>query len=395
MKTYKVLKNQSIVDVAIQLYGNVDAVPELLSLNRAALGLGSDTLTLDEQNKMGDTELGTALKAGTVLNYDETSALRNTLALQVLSQYGNDAGEYILATATDNPVTVTPDVVVPPDPDPYVFHADTLVFLDDRVGDTPGGAWQDYITMDDAIALDRLVRDLHGEANANYATEDIWTKLKGVYPVMGSDQGIHEINLVDNVVGAERLSWNGATVHTLDAIGMDGVNDSADTGIIDGTDTAEDDVCIGIVVSNYVHYPAAIPDYPNNYMGAVNGSKLLWIRNIFNKYEGQVTTTSGAFTSTTAPQINDHLMMIGTAAYQSLYLGGSGLLIANKAYTAGTATGANFFIGKVGTYRGMEGQVNFAYISKGLTTAERKSMLNAVNYFLYQKGVRGVFNVIV
>lgn len=395
MKTYTVQKNQSIIDVAIQLYGNVDAVPELLRLNGQLLGGRTETWELATAYAC---DISRPLTVGMVLNYDERSNMRNGLVLNRLQQYADDEGNYVLATASGLAAELRVEPVVPdpgPDPNPYLFHADTLVFLDDRVADEPGGAWSQYFTMDDALALDRLVRDLHGESNPDYTTVDIWGILKAVYPVMGSDQLVHEINLVNSVAGAERISWSGITLHGLNKIGMDGLTGLADTGVRDGMDTMQNDMCLGIVVSNYVHEPAAVSDYPNTYIGATDGTHISWIRNIFGKYEGMVTSTSGAFGSTTAYQANDYLHMQGTAAYQALYLGSSGMLVASKAYVSGTESGENFTFGKVGSFRGIEAEVNLAYISKAMSAGQRKSMMNAVNYFLYRKGVRAGFTAIV
>lgn len=394
MKTYTVLKNQSIVDVAIQLYGNVDAVPELLALNADVLGLGSDTLTIAEWKKMGDRDLGNALKTGMVLNYDETSSLRNSLVLNVLGQYGNDEGDYILATAQsipDDMLVSLPDPDPVPDPDPYVFHADTEAFLD-AVYSELGLNWEDEMSEAEAIVLDRLVRDLHGETNDDYATEDIWSILKAVYPVVSANAQIHIMNII---APTDNMSFSGGVTHGLNKIIFDGSTGEADTLYVDGTDTDEADVCMGIVVSNYSHLPAVPAGYPNHYMGASDAGNGVWIRNFNGKYEAKVTTTSGTFSSTTAYQPNEYLHMQGTGAYQSLYLGGSGMLIANKAYAMGTASGANIKIGKVDGVQGVAAEVNFAYIGKALNTAQRKSMMNAVNYFLYQKGVRGSFTAIV
>jgi len=375
MKSYTVIKNQSIVDIAVQLYGNVDAVTELLSLNPGIFGGGIPGFT---QQLPAECDLALAILPGTVLSYDDTSGLRNNIALQV-------RGDEPLCTVTTNMVVL--ELPPPPPPPAYVYHPDTLVYLD-HLEDDPGAPWQDYITEAEAIILDRFVRDLHGEANPDYVTEDVWAKLIGMYPVMGGIANIHNINLV----AAQRLAWNGTVSHIANAFSTDAISGYADTGYIDGTDTSQDKISMGIVVSNYLHTPA-ITGYPNQYMGASAAGNMLMIRNIFDKYEAYITTTAGAVASAISYQANEYLHAEGNAIQQRLFLGGMHTVIATKPFVTGTESGANIWIGK-STSRGIQADINLAYIGEDLNDAQRKSLMNSVNYFLYQKGVRASFIVI-
>jgi hypothetical protein len=83
MRTTKTVPNQSLYDLALQLYGNVDAIIELLALNPEYTATGPD--------------LADAVPERTTINYDETSALRNTDELKKLPK--DDKGN-VLPIAT-------------------------------------------------------------------------------------------------------------------------------------------------------------------------------------------------------------------------------------------------------------------------------------------------------
>lgn len=380
--TYTVLKNQSIVDIAIQFYGNVDAVQELLQLNPSIFGGGSDRFSMEMPEEY---DMGMAVAEGTVLNYDETSSLCNILAIEARK------GE-ALCTAADNEVLVElPPLPPPPPPPPYVFHADTLVFLEDRVNDVPGAPWIDHITMDEAIILDRLVRDLHGESNPDYNTEDIWAKLTVLYPMMGNEAEMHRISLMPDA--PIRMSFSGSVVHAANKFSTNGSNSYADTGIAE-SDIDKEDICIGFVMSNYIHSALYPPFYPEYFMGTSSPGHGLWVRNWNGIYDSMITMPN-TFGSVTNAQANEYLHLEGNSSSQRLYLGATHTQIAQRAYVADTAGTSNILIGKINTSYSIIAEFNLAYIGISLSDSERKSLMNSINYFLYCKGVRGSFTAII
>jgi hypothetical protein len=70
--------------------------------------------------------------------------------------------------------------------------------------------------------MDRLVRDLHGEANANYATLNIWSKYIAIYLMRFASSVGNKYNLVDprNLDAAYRSTFVGSPTH--DANGVKG-----------------------------------------------------------------------------------------------------------------------------------------------------------------------------
>ncbi len=75
MKTIKVEPNQTLYDIAVQYYGTVDGVEELMALNpglqndpKVLTGLGINTA-----NQENAFRLDVAVAPGSVLAFDETS----------------------------------------------------------------------------------------------------------------------------------------------------------------------------------------------------------------------------------------------------------------------------------------------------------------------------------
>lgn len=88
MKTVKVQPNQNVFDLAVQHYGNVEAVDEILRLNpdlendAAALhALGINTAV-----EKVVFQLDAAVKTGTQINIDQTGKLRENNILKKITQ---------------------------------------------------------------------------------------------------------------------------------------------------------------------------------------------------------------------------------------------------------------------------------------------------------------------
>lgn len=79
MATIKTVSNQTIIGLAVQQYGNVAAITELIKLNDFT-GKLEQPAFLD-----GEADLAYSLKKGTEVTYDENSPLRNTKVLRIIS----------------------------------------------------------------------------------------------------------------------------------------------------------------------------------------------------------------------------------------------------------------------------------------------------------------------
>lgn len=73
MRPIKTTKQQSLIDLALQLYGNPDAIPELMRLNELADLLNQDSEVIPE----GEADLASPFHNDATVLYDETSALVN------------------------------------------------------------------------------------------------------------------------------------------------------------------------------------------------------------------------------------------------------------------------------------------------------------------------------
>lgn len=89
MKTVKVQPNQNVFDLAVQHYGNVEAVDEILRLNP---DLKNDLLALKEFIPMsgGEKKFGfymeVAIKPGSIIKIDEKSKWMDHKVLRKINQ---------------------------------------------------------------------------------------------------------------------------------------------------------------------------------------------------------------------------------------------------------------------------------------------------------------------
>lgn len=107
------------------------------------------------------------------------------------------------------------------------FHVRSKAFFTALEG---GG---DVLNVPQKNALDRLVRDLSGEPNANYATLDTWSKIKALYPVIGGTSTAHKWNLIDprDLNAAHRMTFVGSPTHSANGISVNGVNQYGNTNL--------------------------------------------------------------------------------------------------------------------------------------------------------------------
>lgn len=89
MKTYTSIYNQSLLDIAEQKYGNIDATLELAGLNDFTGKMLNPSTPLE-------VDFAYPVQTGTVINYDETSALVNQVVLAGL-------GDTIITTGLRRP----------------------------------------------------------------------------------------------------------------------------------------------------------------------------------------------------------------------------------------------------------------------------------------------------
>lgn len=79
MATIKTVNNQTIIALAVQQYGNVAAIAELIKLNDFTDKIVQPAFIV------GEVDLAFSLKKGMEVTYDENSPLRNTKVLRIIS----------------------------------------------------------------------------------------------------------------------------------------------------------------------------------------------------------------------------------------------------------------------------------------------------------------------
>jgi hypothetical protein len=115
-------------------------------------------------------------------------------------------------------------------------HAKSWAGATDIVGLTTDPDAQAFITaaaITDAtqqLAIDNLVKGLK--------SDNIWTKMKAIYPFVGGTASTHKWNLKDprDLDAAFRLVFNGGWTHSSTGAKGNGVNGYADTNLIPNTD---------------------------------------------------------------------------------------------------------------------------------------------------------------
>lgn len=138
------------------------------------------------------------------------------------------------------------------------YHPMTIAFLNTLAFDE-----NIELSLESELILDRLVRDIHGEANLNYDTYDVSGKGIAVYPVIGGSADTHKYNLLNpaDTDAAYRLKWAGAEgeVHDENGITWDGAS-FANT-YIDPQHAFTDvnDGCVGVMILELNGEPSALP----------------------------------------------------------------------------------------------------------------------------------------
>lgn len=188
MTTYTTVGRQTVANLALQLYGNIDAVRELLLLNdltdKMSIGVGTTV----------EVDISRNLISGTVITYDENSPLRNEQALKDLG------GRIVL------------NQLLPRD-----YQEESLLYFAKMEDE----GWD--MTTDIKNYFDDMIVRLKDEA--------LWTKMFAIYPYKGGTAATVKYNLKDprdlNVAYRQTI-YNAPTIDA-EGVQWNGVNQYADT----------------------------------------------------------------------------------------------------------------------------------------------------------------------
>lgn len=369
--------NFFIKDESQKFKSNTERVLNTTPLNSAGR-LKIEQAVIKDLKVISDNVPGTIIKVSVVIESDDRVHIGININGQVFDINWNPD------------IAPEPNVIPPYVPPAYVFHPRTQDFLDYLNTQVVfPDTWLVFFTMDEAKYLDRYVRDLHGEANTDYATSNIWSKFIAQYPVMGTVVVPQKVNLIDP---SNALTFNSGVGHGANKFIISNAAHTVNTGFVEGADVTPNNLNIGVVYSGYTHQGGA--GNSNAFIGAFQSG--LRIFAIFGEYRYLVNGSTIPLPFGTADAANAylHVQSNGTNAY--VYVG-AGTQIATAAYSASAVTNSSIYIGAwdgLGNGQHANADYNLAYIGKALNDTERKSLQNSVNYFMYQKGVRGSFTVI-
>lgn len=189
-QTYTVTGGQTLLGLALQLYGNSEAIKEILLLNDLTGKMDNGAGTTDE------VDLSANIIAGTEIIYDDASALRNSAVLAGL------AGRIFI------------------DKLPRVYLAETHAVVELMA--TKGYDVPEF----EKNALDDMIYSLK--------TGSLWTKIKCLYPMMGASLGTCAINAKDprDLDAAFRITFVNAPTADLHGVSWNGTNQYAVTHFI-------------------------------------------------------------------------------------------------------------------------------------------------------------------
>lgn len=217
------------------------------------------------------------------------------------------------------------------------------------------------------MLLDRLVRDLYGESNPDYATVDIFTKFRAFYPFITGESFGNSLNLVDTSLYS--ISWNGSPTHTLNGVQMNGVNQYGGLSINASTDLDLYSKCAGMYHSS--HIATGNPWY----WGAYDGN-LFGLRVTTGEADAiGVNNYQGIYPTKTIGKM--HAVDISSNSVAKLY--NEGVLI--ESFSPGSAApNTEMLIGGINIAKAAVTMQTF-FVGSSLTDSEHLALFNALEAY--------------
>lgn len=227
------------------------------------------------------------------------------------------------------------------------------------------------------LAIDNLVKGLK--------SDNIWTKMKAIYPFVGGTASTHKWNLKDprDLDAAFRLVFNGGWTHSSNGATPNGVNGYADTKLNDSSLTPN---------SSHISYYSRTNVSPTNTyeIGLYNGTKGIWFA-LRNSSLGSVFT-GGIFQTGASGEVS-----VSNLDSTGFYLGGkngsttvkfykNGTSVASAAKADTTATNTSVYLAALnqnGTpaFGFSTKQCAFSTIGDGLTDTEAANLYTRVQAY--------------
>ena len=261
-------------------------------------------------------------------------------------------------------------------------HAKSWAGLTDIVGVTTDADAQAFITAaaitdpTQQTAIDTLVKSLK--------SNNIWTKMKAVYPFVGGTASSHKFNLKDprDLDAAFRLVFNGGWTHSANGATPNGTNGYADTKFVPSVNFSANNNSLGAYLrTENINAGAIFGTQSSGNSGTRN-----WM---FVRYDGtnyhEIRNNTSAILSTTSPSTSLGYWMSNRniPSQQKIYRNGTTLATGNN--SENTFSAVSFSISAQNnngsSVEFSNRQLAFFHIGDGLTDTEAANLYTAVQAF--------------
>lgn len=216
--------------------------------------------------------------------------------------------------------------------------------------------------------------------------DNIWSKMKAVYPMVGGTANSHKFNLKDprDLDAAFRLVFNGGWTHSSTGATPNGTNGYADTKLIPSNVLQATNAHHAYYLRTNKSISSSVAYGCEGNSGATNrfsfypyAFNIGWINDIYDNSQSRLTSNSGPSTG----------LIIGTRASSSSnkIFKNNVQLASTTNNTNGTRPSVNYIIGAYNVVNSIQfydtNQLAFASIGDGLTDIEAANLYTRVQAF--------------
>ena len=262
------------------------------------------------------------------------------------------------------------------------IHADSWAGATDIVGLTTDPDAQAFITA--AAITDATQQTAINTLVTSLKSNNIWTKMKAIYPFVGGTASTHKWNLKDprDLDAAFRLVFSGGWTHSSTGATPNGTNGYANTRLTPSNHLSQNSLSFGYYTRNIPGSSTASVaimgstknDFTNGvyFIGRFNGNSLNYSRVATNFTDTfSISAVAGLFyvsrIVSTEYKTYRNAVTLNTHAVNSTGLS------TNEMWIGGINFGVQFDFGV--------GECAFSYISSGLTDTEASNLYTAVQAF--------------
>jgi hypothetical protein len=225
-------------------------------------------------------------------------------------------------------------------------------------------------SVENELALDRLVRDLNGESNHDYPTYNVFSsRIKALYPYIGGTSFTHSINLIDPAQFA--ITWYGSPTHSANGVTFSGAGQFGDTGLNCRTH-------LGLYNKSGGMYASDIGPGNTALWGAFDFVGFFGVRHS----ESLEVTGLGvnSFQEISPGPIVPHFAVVEVTDASTAKLFNEGVK-SNTLVPGGTDPDANIIVGGISHFHLAASTAKLLYVGSAMSEAEHLGIANAVNAY--------------